>query len=369
MKREMSFDNAGWWIGVLVFLFAVLNIASYLVYVLSHPQEGFWEQIWGYAESEPPKLITAGLVLPLVIFLIEGNFDVTENVRRNRKERNQRLLDERNEMRLRTRELTSQMWLDLCTFADEVIYWDGKEPLENIMKRLSTFSIEAENTVYSWFVTLPCLRKGSQDVGDRDIEGFFLLFINALMDCVGSVAQFLRTKPSQAERDDLQNSLNAIKGGINSLCHYPFLKILESAAELEALRDPFAETDNFESTQERLRDSINSDFDQLKEWSHDIRAKINEEPLWPTERSAEFDSFRTLFEGAREWLANEENPETKLEEWDDKDELDSSFFEIPQKNRVSGPRIIHSKSWLLEFGALLTYPMIFDELTSRAEKW
>jgi hypothetical protein len=373
--RRLSFDNTILWVGLLVSFFIVLNVAGCFIFVFSHPNLGFWEQIWGYAESEPPKLIAASLVLPLLVFLIEGNFNVTENIKKNRQEERKQIRNEHNKARLTTREVSAEMWVKLCRLADEVIYWDRRKDLGDVLKQMATFTVEVENIVLSWSITLPCLQPESRNersaVGNRNIEGFFLLFINAILSCADSVAQHLRLATNDQERDELQQSLALIKWGINSLCHYNFLGILENAAEIEDLREKDADEESEGSTaesQDKLAALIRSEFDALSEWSQEIREKLKGDQLWPTEQGAALDDFRAEFDAFENWLSQDENLEKGLADWDHRTEFDSALDAIPSEVVLSGQQITYSKPWLKEFGRLLAYSLIESEALARAAR-
>src|SRR5688572_6938266 len=73
--------NTGYWIAVLLTLLVLLNAVGWFVYVQAHPSESDWEALWSYLESDTAKLISASLVFPLLIFLVEGRFNLLEAIR------------------------------------------------------------------------------------------------------------------------------------------------------------------------------------------------------------------------------------------------------------------------------------------------
>ena len=115
--RPPDFRETGFWIGTLVGLLVLLNALGFGLYAAAHPDESFAEALWGYAESDTAKMITASLILPLLVFVVEGRFNVTESVRASRIERARRAQDERREARLETLRHTSESWRDLFALA------------------------------------------------------------------------------------------------------------------------------------------------------------------------------------------------------------------------------------------------------------
>lgn len=84
MRNKLRFDNTAFWIGLLLVLLVVLNVIAFIIYKGANPGEGLWVQLWNYLESATFKVVTASLVLPIILFVLESRFKIVETVKQNR---------------------------------------------------------------------------------------------------------------------------------------------------------------------------------------------------------------------------------------------------------------------------------------------
>jgi hypothetical protein len=357
-----SFARPGRWALFLLVLLLVLNVCGLLVYRASHPNQSPSLQLWSYLESDTFKLVTGSLVLPLLVFLVEGRFDIAETIRKSREERAQRLRDERQKWRLEAVDKTMDTWNDLYALATEVAYWNPQTDLRDLLVRSTNFANHAEEIVASWRVRFPSLHEAV------DIIAVLLPLMNTLNVCIHSVAAHLHENDDRQEQAELQATLRVIQDGTKNAIRYPLMDILRCGLELETLRDTRRlggpEEQDVAAEESRLLTEIHENAELLGTWVKAlVQRDATAEPM-PILDSAEAESFREVYRRARDWLL--EHPGRTLVEYEDYNTFRDRFEAIPHSQVMRAYPVAYSKQWLREFSdwfALAAYHIELEDRT------
>ena len=68
---------------ILFGLLLLLNVAAFLIYREAHAAESLSLQLWNYINSDAFKLLSASLILPIILFVLESKFKLAETVSKN----------------------------------------------------------------------------------------------------------------------------------------------------------------------------------------------------------------------------------------------------------------------------------------------
>lgn len=359
----LGFARPGPWALMLLVLLVVLNVGGLLVYRSSHTNEPLSLQIWNYLESSTFKLVAGSLILPLLVFLVEGRFNIAETIRKSQEERAQKAQDEREQWRLETVERATQMWNDLYGLATEVVYWEPEKSLPDALARITNFFNQAEATVSSLRIRFPSMYEA------YDIDNVLLPLFNTLSYCINSVAVYLGEVADSEERAELQRTLMVIQYGIQSACHRPLLLILERALELEALGDAGrlggTMDDDAPTREAMLVGEIQAEGVRMAEWVKAIQARESGAETMPLLDDSVAGAFRDAYRSAREWLLA--NPGRSLSDYEGFVTWQARFVEIPHAALMRAYEVAYSKEWLRELAdwfALVAYSTELEERTA-----
>jgi hypothetical protein len=151
LKEIISSVGVKSWIIVLLILLVVFNAIVFLIYRMSHPSENLSAQLWVYFGSDAFKVITASIILPILLCLLEILFEI----RKTNDERIQRYKEEIKEKQWECIEKTSQTWNQLFSLASEVRYFEKEANkgarIEDILLKLAKFVSQAEDIVNMWY--------------------------------------------------------------------------------------------------------------------------------------------------------------------------------------------------------------------------
>ena len=86
--------------------------------------------VWNYLESDNVKGLTAGLAIPIIIFLIEYQFKIKESYEKRKQEKLDIKMAQRKEKRLEIIEKTSKMWNKLYGLSIQVGRYEKKQTNE-----------------------------------------------------------------------------------------------------------------------------------------------------------------------------------------------------------------------------------------------
>jgi hypothetical protein len=338
----------------------VLNVGGLLVYRSSHPQESLSLQIWSYLESSTFKLVAGSLVLPLLLFLVEGRFNIAETIRNSREERAQKAQDEREQWRLETVERMAQTWNDLHALATEVAYWQPEKNLPDLLARIAAFINQADATMSSLRIRFPAMYEAF------NVDSVILPLFNTLSYCINSVAIYLGETEDPEERTELQFTLGVILYGIQSVCHHSILQMLENALALEALRDArrlAGATDQDAAQQAALVRSIQERAAGMGAWVKLIQERESRSAPMPLLDDSVAGDFRETYASARAWLLD--NPGKSLGDYDEYATFDARFRAIPHAELMRAYQVAYSKEWLRELADYFALISYFTELEER----
>jgi hypothetical protein len=349
--------NTGYWIALLLALLVLLNLAGLLVYAKAHPAEDGWEAVWSYLESDTAKLISASLVFPLLIFLVEGRFNLLETIRAARSERRKREQDERRSARLETIEETTDVWSRTTAWVGDVAFWDGQASLNDYLKESWKLAVAAEDAINGWARfrnTVEWDGPGSA----VELETHFLRLANALLSSTQAVIYYLQATSDSDERENLKTSLLLIGNGINAAVHHPVRNVLYASLELMDIiesEDPdelrFISTDE-EAAQRRsqLVASIDKEMETVASWSEVVKTSLDQSDVLAT-------------------VAGDEVAALRASLMEDAAVVRERYLAVPRSERLSGWRIDFTTEWLDEFADELAFQSFFaslDELRSKS---
>ena len=204
---SIDFRNTRFWVSLLVTLLVVLNAVAFGVYVAAHPDESFATQLWSYAESDTAKLIAASLILPLLIFVVEGRFNVTETVRASRVERARKSQDERREARLETISQTALAWNELFGLATTISSPHDDLNVTDVRAKLWNAPMLFEDIINRWRVRFPNLPT------EGGLVSSYTFLVGTLIECAASALFHLNEATDAEERSDVRGSIDLIASG------------------------------------------------------------------------------------------------------------------------------------------------------------
>lgn len=345
--------------GYLIVLLVALNLAMMVIRLLAHPGENFWSQLWLYFESSAFKVVTASLILPILLFLLESRFKIVEGIEKSRLERVRREREQRREKRLETITSTLHMWNQLYDLASQVRYFrkdiDGDKGVQDILRRIANFSSTAEDVVNMWYFRL--------NVSEENQE-LFLVFVNTLMGVTKAVVCRIReSDPADEECLDLQESLGVIQRGIKTMAHHPILTYLTHSMKLMELEEDRASTNN----EEDIRSTIQAQLKTLYNWANALKKReIEHEQILPHIKSSEADDFRVEAKGSRVWM--HDHPGQRIDKSPNFKSYKDLFYNIPREELLCARNIPYSKEFIQDLAHWLGFQSTCQDVTEMA-RW
>ena len=353
---------------ILFGLLLLLNVAAFLIYREAHAAESLSLQLWNYINSDAFKLLSASLILPIILFVLESKFKLAETVSKNleerrraegqtRRERAERERQERRSKRVEAISQTIKWWDDLYGLSAEVTYFAkpiGDRPtIEALLKRIKQATFAGEDVVNTLASIFPKLRS--------DID-LFVPFFNVLLKSTITVAESIRgdtTKPQEIEA--LKDCLGVILQGTKDIAHHSILTVLNKSSDLLDLDQPDDEKQRLE-----LERDCEDQLVYLRNAAGSLREfERTRNKLLATIESDAVQEFRAKCESLEQKTRN--NPEKNLNEFIEFDEVEKAFLSIPTEDRVLAQRIFYSPEYvkfLADFMGLVT---LQTELRQRAD--
>ena len=353
----IDFRNTGVWVAVLLILLVVLNAAAFLVYRASHSAEGLSLQLWNYAESDTAKLIAASLIFPLAIFLVEGRFNVVENVRASRVERARQAQDARRTARLETISETSRVLNDLFQLTTVVSSPGAKLDYADLRSKIWNMPIVFTDVQNGWRVRFPNL------AAESGFFGSYALLANVLIESAASALFHIQAAQSEDERADVSGSLDLIAGGITMPLSYAVTDILNASLELLEIQESsgvdelsLVGTDaEADALLAKHNEAIRKNIENIDGWAAFVAGHVAErEPLAAAQGPAADDFRREFLE-----LASAMRDDPGLDLGDDPrwGQMQDTFLAIPRADRLLAWNVKYSNEWL----ARLADGLIFVE--------
>jgi hypothetical protein len=359
--RPPDFRDTGFWIATLVALLVLLNALGFGLYAAAHPDEGFAEALWGYAESDTAKVITASLILPLLVFVVEGRFNVTESVRASRIERARRAQDERREARLETIRHTSESWRDLFGLATTLSSPDSDAAaLSGVRTKLWNAPTTFGELIGQWRARFPNLE------GVETFVPSYLILVNTFLESAASALFHIRTAEDETLRADVRGSIDLIAAGIDAALQYvqdilndslELMEIVESH-DVEELRMAASEAES--SEQSTLYEGrIATAAGALDAWAGVVRAHLAERPMLATAEGPGVEGFRTR------WTALVEEVRSgglSVQDSGLQSDLRELYDVVPRDQRLRAWSVKFTPEWLAGLGDDLLFSNLLGEL-------
>ena len=344
MRDKLRFNGTAICIGFLLVLLVVLNVIAFFIYKEANPAANLWAQIWSYLESATFKVITASLVLPIILFVLESRFKLVETVKQNRLMRERKQEEERSEKRWECIEQTQKVWNQLWDLISEVIYFkkdkDKGTAIEDLLIRLRNFTTSAEDVINTWSHRFP-------NLPDKYAESF-LMFFNTELNSANAVAECIRHSNNAEEIRKMQDSLKWIVESINYLVHHSFIDVLKYSMELLELREAQASSDK----QQDMISLIEERAKSLKDWANAIEnEEIRHNKLFSFIDTDDVKDFRDAHRKLRDWLLKNpgKDPASAPEYKGEYDKFRHLFDKIPHEQvgpYFSREYVMYLANWL-----------------------
>jgi hypothetical protein len=234
---------------------AAFLIAAILSFWLFHAVNGHLSlasQAWRYVSSGLFKLLTAGLLLPMVLLFGADYSDIAKTLqeRRDRREelQQQELAEgrrtfcaDRKADRASCLAATSEAIVALHGIAARVVYMDatardGDPQLQDLQREAYSFIPLVNKTISLW-------SSGLEEVADVEVNGIsvqwiFVGFMQTLIWAISStVFYMLKDGVTADERLLLQLELDEIADGVRAALHWNTLRVLSDASRILAISD------------------------------------------------------------------------------------------------------------------------------------
>ena len=355
----IDFRNTRFWVTLLVVLLIVLNALAFALYAAAFPKQDVALQLWTYAESDTAKLITASLILPLLIFVVEGRFNVAESVRASRVERARQAQDARRDARLETITLTSQAWNELYALTTRISS-PGTLDYADLRTKLWNVPTTFNDLVTHWRVRFPNLPT------EGGLVDSYIFLVNVVNECAASAAFHVYTAADDDARADVGGSIDLIASGFDQMLHVTIPAILNASLDLLAIRESvdIEELRTVESDAEAaaLVEKYESEIRALiahvegrADW---VRAHLSRRELLATVDGPEVSQFRRRFHELA--AALRADPSRSVTDDPGLAELEASYDDIPRADRLHAWSVKYSPEWLAE----LADDLLFDEVVS-----
>ena len=214
MPQRFDFRNTRFWITLLGVLLVVLNAVAFVIYRLAYPKQSFALQLWTYGESDAAKLITASLILPLLVFVVEGRFNVAESVRASRVERARKIQDAKRDARLEAITQTSQAWNDLFALTTMISSPGPGTDYADLRSKLWNAPPLFGDQLNRWRVRFPNLS------AESGLSDSYVFLVTVVIECAASALFHVHTAATEDERADVRGSIDLIAAGINQALGY-----------------------------------------------------------------------------------------------------------------------------------------------------
>ena len=335
--------SAMFWIISLVILLLALNLIVFFIYQTSHPSENLSAQLWVYLESDAFKVITASIILPILLCLLESLFKISAKRKEELKEKQWECIEQ-----------TSKIWNELHSLSTEVRYFKAaaneEASIEDILKRLEKFTNSAEDVINMWRFRFPNLYEGEKN----EAIDAFVLFMNILLNSANTVAYFIQENGNTKEVSEMQDSLESIQGGINTIAHHNILSIPKLSTDLlGGALSPDREPS--------INSELNTRLNFLKFWVAELELdEMKNNEIFPHIEGNEIEDFRKKFKSIKKW--KQEHPKIHMSESKEFSNFRELFYKIPFEKRIRARKIPYSWEYLRHLADLLAFESTCQDL-------
>lgn len=289
-KGDFSSRNVKFWIMFLLISFAEANLILFYIYQQSHQGIILPSQIWGYFESGAFKVVSASIISPLILFLLENIFKIRER-------RDERYWENRIETIKKTQE---EFLNDFSILVSKVCYFNKKdnnnETIEDIISELFRFTVSSNHIIILWETNFKSYIK------KEDIDVLVDL-INYLILSAVSVANYIRN--DYKEYKDLQDALEIIADQFIQDLNPHISRMLNYVKDIE-IEEP-KDQDRVKDAIKRIKSELKHIRDEIKEIEREYNA------IFPCIKDDdELLKLRNKCSNMEEWHHN--NPEADDEE-------------------------------------------------------
>lgn len=347
------------WIILLFVVFMILNVVVFVSYQRSHPGEGMWKHIWGYASSDAFKVLTTSLLLPIFLLALENHFNISGIIQ----ERIQSEKQKRLEGRWECVQKTIRMWNDLNNLTSEIVYYkkgakntkqsneESEKKIDTMLLNIENFDNSANEIVNMWLFRFPNLTTDDMDL--------FLTFINVLIKSAVTVAQHIRVIDDDDEICELQDSLGVIQDGIRRIVYHPILVILKLSIDLLS-------EDLFKTEESEIKESIKTWIDHLKIWAVEVkRLERTYDEFLSYIDGDEVEEFRAQVKVYEEWRVD--NIGERRKNWPHWDDLKILFWNIQHENVCDAVKVPYSLSYIEHLADWLAFYEVMQIIDDRAK--
>jgi hypothetical protein len=231
------------WIYILLLVLILSNFIVFGIYNQSTPNGDVWTKLWTYFTTEPFKVLTISLILPLLTLFLENLFSL-RNILGERLYEMKKVQEERREER-KKKELevrsecikkTASALNELFSLISELIYFrkdsnenSEKTSIEKILKKIENISLKFNEIMNIWHFRFPNLRHVE---GDETLTDFLVYFLRLLTDCTFTIIDYIEKSEDPIELKELRNTLSSIQCGVRSIIYHNSLTILKCSVEI-----------------------------------------------------------------------------------------------------------------------------------------
>ena len=242
-NESHSLGSTRTWIFFLLALLILSNFIVFIIYNQSHLNGDIWSQIWTYFTTEPFKVLTISLILPLLTLFLENLFSL-RNILGERLYEMKKVQDERREERKKKElevrskciEKTANALNKIFSLISELIYFrkdsrdkSEKTSIENILKGIEDMAVSFNEIMNIWHFRFPNLR---HEEGEEHLTDFLVYFLSLLTDSAFTIADHIQRSANPKELEELQNTLSSIQCGVRCLVYHNTLTILKCSTEI-----------------------------------------------------------------------------------------------------------------------------------------
>lgn len=367
-----SLGSTRLWIAFLSLFLVALNIIVFVIYQQSHSTEDSWEQLWNYSNSEPFKVLTISLILPILILFLENLFSLRKilgerlfEMKKVRLKREEEAKKKGLEVRWKVIEKTSKALNELFSLISELRYFrkdsneeSKKTSIRDILRRIENTSISINEIMNRWYFRFPNLR---HEKGELHFIDLVVYFLRLLTDSAFTIADHIQGSSDPKELEELQNTLFEIQCGVRSLVYHNTLMILKCSIDI------------WESTEDKNKVKIEEAEKEIKERLESL--KTNAKWIWEEElehnevlsnaRGSGTKAFREKSREVEKCACEHPEEDIKLsKEYRDCEEL---FKKIKHKDLARCPRQ-YSLEWVRVLSDILRQRSMCIYILERA-KW
>jgi hypothetical protein len=349
MPILFGFNGVRLWICLPTALIVILNFLVFIVYQQSHQGKSLAEQLWGYFESSVFGGLTASLLFPIFLSLLERRFRIIEKRQQELKERQLESIKE-----------SSQRWNEFYGVINEIIFYVSVGKNSNIicdiLKKLDDNKSKTIDLITTWKTRFPGLTT-------EDID-MIKYFENMLYSAAKSVGNFIKENQALTETCKLQESLGIIQRVVGNYGHYYGLQILLSITQLEGA-ELSSKKGECDSEIEKLLETMRGFINKFKELESEHNTLIS---------SIEGERARNVRDEAgriQNWMKEHHSQNIDSDEFHHYEKTDefknfvNLFRQIPIEKRAHSEKFPYSKDYIFFLADYLSVSTVIGDIRNK----